>query len=303
MGMGHSDMDLSYQVATAANALLRNYSGKTRAVVHGPSPMTLNHYVIILAIEWNGRKINATGTAKKFIQAFTKAISELGESVIGVIRNLPHRSGLAGGLCASPTVERAKAELVERDAFFYHYRAMVPFTGCTEIQTPIGTLLRYQLSSTLKGYHVVLITDPSSAQATGHCLRFTTAANECLREATHKAVAEYTHIHLMHVLAPERCKPISEFTLKNDSLADFHHAASRDKRNKQLFSILCKSTTVPRGPSVRQVACGSWVITKLQSPVRGFQFFQAHHAGLINLEFGKPEPSSDPRNPLYHPFW
>ena len=85
-----------------------------------------------------------------------------------VLRSCPDlltNSGLAGGILPRTASARARAEAVERDAFFHHYRTGTPFSSSNGLPERIepekerGQILRFSLASADSALHVALVTD------------------------------------------------------------------------------------------------------------------------------------------------
>ena len=251
-------------------------------------------FSVTMLVQINGKPMKAGGVASNLAEAYLKALSELGEILVIFEKKIESRNGISGGLFSVNAKERARNELVERDAFLFHYRSRTPFLN----KRSIGELSAFELCSIEKGTYVVLVTDFKTA-ISSDCLRFGVAADSRLDVATAKAFLECLMIISSHSLSPNWCKTLGEKT--DLDVLQRHHLASRDPRNLEIFEALCKC--VPG--SVRQLIYDDgWQYQRLKSPIRGLVYWRATHGFVTEMTFGAIEPGivSDD-GPMLHPFW
>ncbi len=113
-------MGLSNSLEKTAIWLIKRRVSKVR--VHYSNRVEENQIYRIVTIHCileDRCPIQATGLGSTRLNAFAKAISELGEVILKVESSLLHRSGMAGGFCIRNAMQRAKFETLERDAFFF----------------------------------------------------------------------------------------------------------------------------------------------------------------------------------------
>lgn len=236
------------------------------------------------------------------MEAFAKALSEAGENVLVYTDGLESRCGMAAGLFASQAEVRARGELLERDAFLFHYRSGRPFRR----REDSSDLLVFEMDSASDEFHAILVTDLRSAEGSAPCLLFGTSAHPDMEIALEKAAQEYSAIRLNHRLHPNRCSSWEVSPDQVPTVMDLHHVASRDIRNIERFKSLCGygSADVPISDNGREpLNKAGWKISVLSSPIRTLSFVRAEHPDLIRMTFGLPEASGPGEPPLYHPFW
>ena len=268
-----------------------------KVFVHKPTIKTRYRWLVVVNIvDSLSCKYKGSATSSNPIEAYIKAVAELGESLICSSLNFGNRSGIAAGLLTSQAIVRAKSELIERDAFLYHYRNAIPFTAVKEIDDNDG-LLAFQMQSAEKNYYSYLVTDVKCSTGASECLLFGTGCHPSEKIAIEKAVQEYVSIALNHELKPEWCNGNSNEQLQHKSLTDRHHFASRDFRNIERFRLLCL-VREPAGP--RPNVGDDWKITRLSSPLRFFNFVYVQNESLISMTFGEFERIE---GDLLHPFW
>lgn len=270
-----------------------------------PSVETSDQYLTVLK---NGN-VSASGVSKSPSISFLKALLEYGECLICLKRNWTNRSGIAGGIFLGTSVNRAQFELIERDAFLFHYRNEVPFAPLKAIHLKVDfpQLLIFEMNSADPRFFSILATDRVSAgqnPIAPHCLIFGTATHLNRSAAIRKAIEEYSALRYNHLVDPEFCGSCKVADRRNSGA--YHHGASSDPRNIERFKRLC-SLTRPMSSRIPRTDQGevsrTWKTEKLESPLRFFNFARASNPLLIPLSFGEPEPDSPAEHPLYHPFW
>lgn len=260
-------------------------------------------------------KVKGTGTAESESTAFIKALVELGESYLVRELKLPHRCGLAGAFFLDQATLRAKAELIERDSFLYHYRNHVPFSRLIEvvsIKEACKGLYLYQMVSADPFFNAVFATDENGVNGVGPCLLMGLGSHPKLAVAKAKAKQEYLVMALDHKQRPGWCEELFKSLGKVERLPDLHHCHSRDIRNLNRISSICKKAPRgkdPDGPNKsserilsRQIR---WEEKRLPSPLRFVKYIQVVSPDLATLDFGHPEPRETwgSIEPLYHPVW
>jgi hypothetical protein len=294
-------MELSHSLSRVTRHLLRAGAGAVETFVHSPQEATRDRCVVVCEWERNpGKRLKSSGTAKNKLEAYMKAVVELGEAALCDGISVPNRTGVAGGLIVGNAVERAKAELMERDAFLFHYRNQVPFVK----REPVGAgAWLFELSSPQDGVHCFIALDRACVEGIAECILMGLGCHGDRGAAVEKALGELACMVLDHSMRPGWCRAVYSGASSPARLTDMHHAASRDPRNMERFRALCAT-----GPSEalrgRGNLAGNWRVECLTSPLRYFKYVRVSHADLAVLEFGKPEPSASPEEaPLFHPVW
>jgi ribosomal protein S12 methylthiotransferase accessory factor YcaO len=142
------------------------------------------------------------------IDSFTKAMSELGESILVYSLGLETNSGLAGGFLYKTARQRAKAELIERDAFLYHYKNRIPFIERIFLEKKDNSKLdifAYKMASTDSSFYSYLVTDEDCSRGNRMCLLFGLGSHKIKNIAISKAIQEYASIALLHEKFPLWC--------------------------------------------------------------------------------------------------
>jgi hypothetical protein len=238
--------------------------------------------------------------------AFLKGVVELGEAYVFRAQNLNTSSGLAGGVFLRSAVRRAKNELLERDAFLFHYRKVHPFLSVSSFNaSPDRNLLLFEMASADPSVHCFLATDNRCAVGEAACLLIGLGAHEEKSVARSKAINEYSVMYDDHVKRPGWCDYLEQHPEKVSLKTDFHHVQSRDPRNKEIFRKLCQIQERPASiREMRSTALNSWSLKQLFSPIRFIKYVQADNPYITKLAFGQPEGDSEEHlKPLYHPIW
>lgn len=301
MGLGDSCMDISVNLNKVLRFLIKKKLGPSSVFIHNPSQATLGKFIVVLNIQYNNKKLKASASAENKYLAFVKAMSEMGEEIICEDMNYATRAGIAGGFIKNEVITRAKSELIEHDAFLYHYRNKIPFNFIDVRESKHKTLKIYALYSFEKIFHTILVTDDDSINNNESCIMFATSTHTDHKIAVEKAITEYTQIYLNHYLWADHCHKLCKGEIKPEKKTDLHHIASRDKRNKIIFKNLCiNSTNVKYSRFETNV---NWIITKTESPIKLVHFFRLQNQKLLKMEFGIPEKGYEAPPQLLHPFW
>lgn len=296
-------MDLSNTLADVLSYLIDIPNRDSSAWVNYPSEFFGHQYNINLYSVIDDYECRSSAVSTTWYSAFLKAVAEIGEDYIVQERGISSGSGIAGGLFWKETITRAKAELIERDAFLWHYRNRIPFVCKTYFNFRLTSqrLLAFTMISSVPDVFCSLVTDESCAAGTNECLIFGIGASTSRQEATTKAAREYACLKNNHLKNDIWCKEWPVADRDKISPQDFHHAASHDPRNVQIFKQLC---TAAKADYVRTTSPTDWEITKLKSPIKYFRYAKASNVTLQNLNFLDTEPGSNSTDqPLYHPFW
>lgn len=239
--------------------------------------------------------------------AFLKALLELGESAIRIRHRLKSRSGMAGGLFQFQTIQRAKAELIERDAFLYHYRVGAPIESLpVATQKDLDRGVRaFRLKSATQDFTTILIVNVAALYADEPHLEFATGCARTSKSSLQKALEEF---YLVRSAIRRHCR-----NKRAQSIFDHHLLASFDHRNIDRFRELIES----REPRLKRIGNDAfveresltsgqikWKVEKIQSPIRFFRFYRVQSPELIEMSFGHPESQEfQTDRDLFHPFW
>ena len=291
-------MDVQSALRSAARLFLKE--GSEVRVQVDPHRVTAEHgHDVRVGCHYSTKRLSGLAWDRSLLRAFLRALLEVGEEILRVKWQLDSRSGLAGGVLVGPTWLRARGELVERDAFFYHYRNRIPFRKVGVRRIDNVMLDVYQLESADPEIAVAFVIAQSWSEASSF-LHFATAASVDLDSASLRASKEYLSLKRYLAVNSERLSARagnSAECLKDRSL--FHFKACTDPRNLEIFRILlCGESRMASGRCSRPLV---WMMTRYRSPIRGFKFLRAESTDLQKIEFGIPEGNEDP--PLFHPFW
>ena len=295
-------MDLKTALRLGARVLLpRPQFADPRVSIYRLAP--LSRFLVTISTRFDDLSVVGGGAGTNPFGALLKAVAECGEVVVARKCGLSHRSGIAAGLSSDATVRRAKDELLERDAFLFHYRNQVPLRPLESslAQAAGCDLFALDLAdSSRKGCLALLRREFSPSE--GSCLVFGTGVGKNENDAATRAISEALTLKLRHELDSKWCRTHHAVSNENRSGPDFHHFASRDPRNLATFERLASGRPLQASPKPRTLT-GSFAVVSEVSPVRPFKFARVTHDGLESIEFDGPEPSCDANNPLYHPFW
>lgn len=239
--------------------------------------------------------------------AFLKALLELGESSIRIRNKFKSRSGIAGGLFRSNVIQRAKAELIERDAFLYHYRVGVPFERYSwRMQSALERgLFAFRLKSAIRDFTITMILNVEALYSLQPHLEFATGCALTVSGSLRKALEEF---HLVRdAIRRKGHNRVSR------SIFDNHLVASFDERNVTRFRNLIENTNpalklISQKPFLPRESLLSrqlnWRVEDLSSPIRFFRFCRVQCPDLVEMTFGQPESQeSATARDLFHPFW
>lgn len=301
-------MGFSSRLSKVALTLFKAPIDHIDVYIHEPSDQTHNQWIVVAEgfnNDWPFMK--GSGMSMSLWDSFIKALVELGEIYLVREFGLKDRSGLSGGLMSSTAMFRAKAELMERDAFLYHYRNRIPFNPNPKVINTIDEnrkVLIYELNNCSRDFYSCLATDNLCAEGKNPCLLIGLGAHSNRETAMKKAFGEYSTMFLDHLIRPNWCKELELNRSKAQRIPDFHHSYSRDSRNIKRFSELCSNKNLQNN-SRPELDKNLWKINFFKSPLRFFKFVQVDHNNLVKLEFGIPEDSDSENElgPLYHPIW
>jgi len=300
MGMGSASLDISNTLTKALHLLLTAKDLAPTVVYQRPSPENLFRHSVYIAFD----KIVAGATGSSLFEATIKAFAEFGESEICKGLGIKSRSGMAGGIIRSMAIKRAKAELIERDAFFFHYRNRVPFikqaTCHAQCEGKSLELLLFELSTAHSDFSTYLCTLPSCADGSSECFIFGMGTSSQENEAKARSIDEFVDLYMNHQLNPLWCRSLADNS--DISSLHFHHLASRDQRNIKIISELCRIDISVSSLKREEINQAKWDLEMLDGPLKFFSYVKVKHPDLIKIEFGQAEPDVN-GSPLYHPFW
>ncbi len=267
-------MGLSNTLENIVKIFLRKKYSSYEVVIHSFH----KYFIVVISVG----QFKGSSSSPKIFHAFIKALSELGEDIIAKKYKLHCRSGLAGGLFLNTAIQRAKEELLERDAFFYHYRSSSPFINVSKKKS----LYIAKLNSNDSKNNVVLAFNQDYLK--GNFFKFGMGSSRDLSSAQKKAIAEQKVLELNHQKYPDWFK-------KSGLPIDQHHLESNDHRNILKIKNLLKSSDVSK---VRIFNNSKWVINEIDSPIKFLKYAYLDHPELLKIEFGKREEDG-----VLHPFW
>lgn len=289
-------MDLQSLLTKSLDFFIKEKVDHRSLYIHKPNEKNdLHFYCVVINVCIKDKKLLASAVGENLYLTFIKALSELGEGIICFKMNLANRSGLAGGLLRANAIQRAKAELLERDAFLNHYRNLIPFKQ----SKAEGDRIICELASSDPEFKVFLIVNADYLSSDDTCLIFGMGCDLTIPEAKSKALREYTSMVLSHKVVGG-CG--TEFMERRGihRKTDFHHSQSRSVENKHIFKIICNGSA---SSEIKHFDHEKWTITKFRSPLRFFSFFKACHPDLTEMDFGIEEKFKQFNNLVYHPFW
>lgn len=297
-------MDLPHTFGRVARYLLRR--GRDPQVVFRRSTSGSGHWICTITCGTSSGSVVGSAASSSLAESFIRALSEVGECILGREYSYPTRSGLAGGLIRSKAIYRGKAELIERDSFLFHYRSGVPFNFRTNYHDRKNNkkLYIYELSSRVPGFCVVLATRRNQIAQGRRYLHFGSGAAGDFRAASEKAINEYFSLQTVFETDRERLEALLNGAVPIDDRYR-HILACFDHRNIEKFDALCSIEA--RGQPVVETNLSrnaDWTVENLDSPVRFFQYVKVSNSNLVKISFGEPELTFDSReSPLFHPFW
>jgi hypothetical protein len=296
-------MDLQITLESIARLLIKDFSDSLKVVMTRPCKENLYNYTVTVNCLMNKNHLTGGGVSKNILEAFLKALVELGESFIMYRDNFPDRSGIAGGLTEKNTILRAKSELLERDSFLFHYQNKIPFLSQEKVKVNEDELIKFELATIDPEFSTIFITNHACALGQNKCLLSGTGSHLSKKIATQKAIEEYSTMKMIHEKYPKWCDGLESVSCSEISAPDFHHLNSKDQRNKKRIGKICEVNLNTKRQ--QQFNSHDWKISKLVSPLRFFHYFRVEHPGIKKMEFMQPEISDDSEgtHPLYHPFW
>lgn len=299
-------MEFSSQLVKVARILLKPHFDSVEVYLHSPERVAHGKWTAVIDVRSPELgKLKGTGTAGLVYDAFLKALVELGENIVVKQNGLQDRNGLSGGLFLRTASQRSKCELLERDAFLFHYRereAFSPIEVSSDYHKSKGIRL-FRMSSADDRVFCILATDINCSEGKSECLLIGLGASESLEEAIQKAIAEYSIMLYDHEFRPGWCAFLAKDPSRIRRVPDFHHIQSRSARNIEIFKLLCRGLKGRgRKSDLAQKVNESWEQEIFESPVRLVRYVKFSNPFLMPLIFGKPEPTSGDEN-LYHPIW
>jgi hypothetical protein len=261
--------------------------------------------VVVEAIWRDWALMKGTGTGRSESVSFLKGLVELGEVWLVRKHSLQDRSGIAGGIFRRQASFRAKAELIERDSFLFHYRNRHPFARkIKEVRQTVDApgIVVFEMDSSDPKFTSVFATNTMCAMQGADCLLMGLGAHSDPNVAIQKAIQEYSIMAMDHVRRPGWCARLSQDSSLSNRLPDFHHAQSRDSRNLERIKSICAID----GRQTRRVLPKIfWNERQLPSPIRFVHYVAVSSPDLMSLDFGAPEPREiwESERPLYHPVW
>lgn len=303
--MGITGVGFSSRLTKTAKVLFKDPIDFLDVFIHQPKPETHGLWIVVIEGAFGSwLPMKGSGMSDSQFNAFIKALVEFSEVYLMRKLNLTDREGISGGLFYSTALVRSQSEVIERDAFLYHYRRKIPFLSLEKIiatHDPTRSIHLYKMASASENLISFLATDNLCAEGKNACLLIGLGCHSSAKIAMNKAVGEYSTMYLDHLLRPGWCEDIAHNITVAKRLPDFHHACSRDPRNIEKFLMLCKgSTEILRNPADSH----KWEVEKFNSPIRFIKFVRSRHPDLERLTFGEPELDSGPSEfKLYHPIW
>jgi hypothetical protein len=306
--VGDPDVEFSSRLTKVSKILLKPQTSKLAVYLHSPSTNFNRRWIAVVdAVTEQVGKLKGSGVAASKDVAFLKAIVELGENFIFKFEGLADRNGIAGGLFRDAAKQRAVNELVERDAFLYHYRGKIPFIAIERIASKDhGSILLFTMASPVPQIKCYLATDEKCAKGDFPCILLGLGAHGDPLVARAKALDEYSTMYYDHLYRPGWCEFLECSPSKIGRITDFHHVQSRDPRNREIFKQLCTVGKDHQLSSARSIDVSkAWTYRHLESPVRFIRYVQASNPKITALSFGVPEPgsSNNQERPLFHPIW
>lgn len=295
MGLGNTGMDIQSNLRNVTRFFLKDKTAHLSVFIHDPNKNNLFFFCVVINVTIQGKRLDGSSTGKNLYTTFIKALSEVGESIICHNNNFSHRSGFAGGLLLRNAIHRAKAELIERDAFLYHYRNLIPFLSAERIDDKII----YELKSAEPKFKVVMVIKADYLVSDNNCLIFGMGSDDTIENAKARALREYSAMYLNHQLY-DGCGDKFMESLGIKRKTDFHHSQSKSKENKHIFKLL---NNVKPSNTPRAFDSGKWLIDEFESPINFFKFVKASHPNLLLMDFGAEEKFPQFNTPVFHPFW
>lgn len=195
---------------------------------------------------------------------------------------------MASGIFWRTARHRAISELIERDAFLYHYRNKISFE---EQLYTCPTFSVYRMASAVPNYFAAIAIDHESINGKSECIKIGLGASASLNVAIRKASNECLVMIEDHGRNPNWCAS----DLRRTTMPDFHHRQSRNSKNRFLMQSLCTVLSYSNRKPVQLKI----VESRLVSPIPFFKLLQVK-SNLTNLTFGNSEPHDED---MFHPIW
>ncbi|MBL6988878.1 MAG: hypothetical protein ISR65_03835 [Bacteriovoracaceae bacterium] len=293
-------MDLQTSLVSLSSFLIKDkeIAGNLTLSVYNQN----GFYSIVIRSEYGEHAPTATGTNENLLTAYLKSILEFGEEILRGELGLNDRCGMAGGLIRKNIIERAKAELLERDSFLYHYRSKHPLKKLRTITYRGKVFDVFQMHCCQKGYYAIFIKEPQKYYLEREICHFTTASGRNLEATIKKALEEYFSLEIFLDKNRSDIVLLLDGGLTGDNPIFPHVKSMFDERNLNRINHICNES-LPKehsGPQTER-EIPSWEVEKLGSPLKLFDFYKLKSSNLHQLDFGTPEEKISP--PLYHPFW
>lgn len=295
MGLGNTGVDLQHRLSQALKFFVKEKFDKSQVYIHWPSENNFFLYCVVIKLSRGDVEFKSSALGKNLYVAYIKALCELGENIICRRDNIQNRSGIAGGFFKANSFCRAKAELIERDAFLYHYRNMIPF----KFLKRSNGYDAYQLISIDPCYHVTLVMNSDYVGDNENCLKLGMGCEKDISDSIEKAHNEYSGMYLNHKIF-SKCDISDLYRKEWDRKTDFHHSQSMSLENKAIFRILCRHNTKTTS---RIYDSSLWSSRLLDSPLRFFKYIKVDHPQVEKINFGEPEKFKQFEKLVYHPFW
>lgn len=294
--MGYTIVDLSPTLVKIVKFLLNNKNLNILIWVTKPSENNLFRWICNIKVTdpTINRDYRGTGGSNQLSFAFLKSFGEVCETIAMYENRFSSRCGMAAGFLSESSILRAKSELIERDAFVYHYRNEIPFTSKASLDNGLQS---FNMATADQNFPTFLVTDEATVAGKAKCLQFGCGTSfKNTQDAEYKAIQEFLNIFLNHKNFPDQCENWWTHPEEIPTKMDFHHIQSRDKRNLDRFNTLFDTKAHLRS----EIDQTKWVVNEVQSPAKFFKVYKASHPDLLKLEFGIPEPNT---LDLFHPFW
>lgn len=291
-------MELSNYFSLVAKFFCKeNFPATFEVNLHQTTKRRHNTLVVLRSFS-KSEILKGSGEGHHLADGFLKAMIELGELQICRQFSLKNREGLAGGLFKKTALERAKCELIERDAFLFHFCNGIPFI---ELPYQDREIVLYQLLSATPKRNVILATLKQNQEGKADCVQLGLGCSQDIQIAINKSLSELERLRYQHLYHLDFCEDSHQSNRPKNN-TDFHHQQSRNQHLISYFSFLCQTSqsSIHNRPVINEA---EWKYETVKGPFHLIKYFKVTHPHLEAISWGRPEEVKGVSSGFYAPLW
>jgi hypothetical protein len=246
---------------------------------HGQS---VEFTVVIEVIETETQKLfTGKGRAGNSWGAFLQALLKLGETIIIEKEGLLDQSAIASGPIFFNNTERVKTELVERDAFLFHYQNQIPFRPIStkEGESSTRPIHFFALETIDETYHSVFAIGPLHTSTKG------------------ENVVRGMGTHPLQNLACQKALEAIQETEYEERIQALCYPQNFTKSNSEnVRKSEAQAEKLLQGRRISKLFPYAWDIETYHSPIRFFQYSKVTHPEISSVKFIPHHPSPSHRS-------